>query len=354
MKNIYLQIPLKHPDISQLVLATVTTTSGSTPQKPGSSALFGQSGLISGTVGGGVLEGRVQQIAQNALQSKESGHFHFRLDNSMSNGEDALCGGKISVLVDANLNNHISVYENIRKSSADRIPGVLITMVTNLKGEKCLINRYWMTSDIKPPIPSEFFPKIEPEASGIISNSNPYDYRRLELNVPGKEPSSLFFLEPVLPLPELVIAGAGHIGKALAHLGQILDFEVTIIDDRPEFANRQNIPDAEHIIVDDIGKAMVNIKKTSDTYIVIVTRGHIDDANALKPCIGSEAAYVGMIGSRNKVALMHDDFIRNGWATQQQWEKIFAPVGLEIKSKTVEEIAVSIAAQLVQVKNSKK
>ena len=76
--------------------------------------------------------------------------------------------------------------------------------------------------------------------------------------------------------------------------------------------------------------------------------------SALKACIGSDAAYIGMIGSKTKIALMHGEFIDNGWATEEQWEKIFAPIGLDIKSKTVEEIAVSIAAQLVQVKKSKK
>jgi xanthine dehydrogenase accessory factor len=84
-----------------------------------------------------------------------------------------------------------------------------------------------------------------------------------------------------------------------------------------------------------------------------VTRGHKDDGNALKECIGSDAAYIGMIGSKTKIALMHGEFIGNGWATEDQWQRIFAPIGLDIRSKTVEEIAVSIAAQLIEVKNKK-
>jgi len=84
-----------------------------------------------------------------------------------------------------------------------------------------------------------------------------------------------------------------------------------------------------------------------DTYIVIVTRGHSHDAEALRPCIGSDASYVGMMGSRIKVAKMHEEFITNGWATEEQWKKICTPVGIDIGSQTVEEIAVSIAAQLI-------
>jgi len=354
MKNIYLQI-LKHfTDISPLILATVTKTIGSTPQKPGSSALFGQKGLISGTVGGGIVEAKVQQIVRDAILTKESGHFQFNLANDISDTEEAICGGQISVLVDANLNNHISVFEQVKQSMDDRIPGVLITMVTGFTEKTVLINRYWMSEKLKPPMPVEFIEKIEPVVMTILSNGDAQNYSELELAIPGQEPSSLFFLEPVFPAEQLIIAGAGHIGRALAHLGNILDFEVTVIDDRPEYANSENIPDASHIIVKDIGEAVKQIEKRSDTYVVIVTRGHKDDAAALKPCIGSGFAYTGMIGSIKKIAAMRMNFIENRWATAEQWDAIYAPVGLNIKSQTVEEIAISIAAQVVLVRNSKK
>jgi xanthine dehydrogenase accessory factor len=134
----------------------------------------------------------------------------------------------------------------------------------------------------------------------------------------------------------------------------MLDFEVTVIDDRPEYANSENIPDADHILVEDIGLAMQKLKKSDDTYVVIVTRGHKDDAAALKPCIGSDLTYTGMIGSKKKIASMRMDFIENGLATEKQWNDIHAPVGLDIKSQTVEEIAVSISAQLVMVRNRRK
>jgi xanthine dehydrogenase accessory factor len=133
----------------------------------------------------------------------------------------------------------------------------------------------------------------------------------------------------------------------------MLDFEVTVIDDRPEFANADNIPSANHFICGDIGDSIEKTEKGEDAYLVIVTRGHRDDGKALKACIGSGAAYIGMIGSKTKIALMRRDFIEKGWATEEQWKRVFAPIGLDIRSKTVEEIAVSIAAQLVQVKNSR-
>jgi xanthine dehydrogenase accessory factor len=352
MKNIYLQILDHQSDNSHIVLATVTRTQGSAPQKPGSSAFFSNKGLISGTVGGGVVEGRVGKLVREAILSKNSGHFQFDLSNDISEKEEAICGGRISVLIDANLKNYLSVFEQLRSSIENRIPGVLITMVTRFTEETVLINRYWISNASKPDMQEAFLGKIEPVAFNMISEGNPSDYREMELTIAGEEPSSLFFLEAVFSPAQLIIAGAGHIGKTLAHLANMLDFEVTVIDDRPEYANLENIPDADHIIVKDIGTALRDLKKGRNTYVVIVTRGHKDDAAALNSCIGSGLAYIGMIGSKNKIATMRDSFIENGWATAGQWETIYSPVGLDIKSRTVEEIAISIAAQLVLVRNS--
>jgi xanthine dehydrogenase accessory factor len=353
MENIYLQVLSEKSGNSPLVLATVTGTSGSTPQKPGSSAIFGKSGLITGTVGGGVVEGEIQKIANSALKSKESGHYTFNLANDISKTEEAICGGQISILVDANLENSIPVFEKLKSSLVNRNPGVLITMVTRFSERTVMINRYWMSRTSIPELPKTFIDKLKPVVSDMIPGGLAGDYRQIEISENGEEPSSLFLLESVFPLPSLVIAGAGHIGKALAHLGAMVGFEVTVIDNREEYANNINIPDASHIIVNDIGEAMRSIGKGADTYVVIVTRGHKDDAAALKPCLGSDLAYTGMIGSKKKIAAMRNDFLEKGWTTLEQWDRIYSPVGIDIKSKSVEEIAVSIAAQLILVRNSR-
>ena len=352
MKNIYLQLFDHQSDNLNLVLATVTSTQGSTPQKPGSSAIFGEKGLISGTVGGGVVEGRVQKLAMEAIKSKKSGHFRFNLANEITKSEEAICGGQISILIDANPNNHISVFELVLKSIEKRIPGVLITLVNRYSEETVHIDRFWISNTFKPVIPKDLLKKIEPVAIDMLSGYSS-DYKEMESPVSGEQDSPLVYLESVYPPAHLIIAGAGHIGKSLAHFADMLDFEVTVIDDRPEYANSENIPEADHIIVKDIGEALKDLKKRNDNYVVIVTRGHKDDAAALRPCLGSDLAYTGMIGSKNKIAAMRKSFIENGWATIDQWAKIHSPVGLAIKSRTVEEIALSIAAELVLVRNSK-
>jgi len=351
MNNIYLQLVEELNQDSNLVLATVTGTQGSTPQKPGSSAIFSGKGLVAGTIGGGVVEGRVQKAAVEAIKSGKSSHLTFNLFNDISNTEEAICGGEITVLLDANPGNSAPVFNQIKDSMEKRIPGVLITMVTEDDKSSVLINRYWMSALTVPKIQKEFIEELSPIIKEQLEKVNKYDFRKIVLTLPDEEPSSLFLLEPVYPQSKLIIAGAGHIGRALARLGSMLDFEVTVIDDRPEYANRDNIPDADHLIVKDIGLAMKEIDKDRDTYVVIVTRGHKDDAEALKPCIGTSLAYTGMIGSRKKIAAMRENFLEKGFATKKQWEMIYAPVGIEIGSQTVEEIAVSIAAQLIKVRN---
>lgn len=354
MKNIYLQIAEKYPGNTDLVLATVISSTGSTPQKSGSAVLFDTEGLVAGTIGGGMVEKEVRDFALKSIKTKKSCYLHFNLDKDVSFKDEAICGGKISVLVDADPLSNLIVFKEIRRSISERIPGILITMVTDLQETEVLINRYWMTQDNRPELSDKFMKKIEPEIMSMLSVSDADAFRKMDISVPDEETSSTFFLESVVPLKHLVIAGAGHIGKVMSHLGKMLDFEVTVIDDRSEFANGENLPDADNIILEDVGKAMQELEKNRDTYIVIVTRGHSNDAAALKPCIGSDAAYVGMIGSKAKIAKMHKNFIDNGWATEEQWSKIFSPIGLEIASKTVEEIGISIAAQLIMIRNKNK
>jgi xanthine dehydrogenase accessory factor len=192
---------------------------------------------------------------------------------------------------------------------------------------------------------------IQDEIETVFLEGRPKLLKIKENIFPEGGQSGLLFLEPVVPIPQLVIAGAGHVGQALSHIGSFLSFEVTVIDDRPEYANTDKLPDADHIIVQDIAKAVQELPVSPDTYIVIVTRGHRYDAEALRQCISSDAAYIGMIGSIRKIELMRKKFLESGWATLRQFNRVHAPIGIKINSKTVEEIAVSIAAQLVQVRS---
>lgn len=350
MKNIYFQISETDSQRPGLVLATVTATSGSTPQKPGSSALLLEGRLIAGTVGGGIIEHRVLEYARSCSGECESVLLHYSLDKETAEPEEAVCGGTITILVDSNPRAHLAVFREMQQSIGSGQPGVLVTKVIPWNETTVMIKRCWTTGTGEIPLSCNSGVDLLREVGDILTDGSRAGYREIEVPVAGEKQPAKIYLEPVFPLPRLVIAGAGHIGKAVSHQGWLLGFEVTVIDDRAEFANPVNLADADNIIVKDIGEAMNEIPKDRATFIVIVTRGHGHDADALKPCIGSPAAYVGMMGSRVKVAKMHEEFIRQGWATEEQWKKICTPIGVEIGSKTIEEIAVSIAAQLIQVR----
>ncbi len=347
MKNIYVKLAEALQENSGFVLATVTGTEGSTPQKPGSSAWLDGSTLIAGTVGGGSVEGKVQRYAGICSASKKSAYLSYDMDSDETEGDCPICGGTITMLIDADPLKSHQVFKELGKSLASGTPGVLITGITAADELDVTINRYWATGVADPLLPGQFKEILTHEVRNILSSPSNKSYRQLDLPVPGEKQTARFFLEPVFPLPRLVIAGAGHVGRALSIIGKMLDFEVIVIDDREEFANPDNLPAADQIICKNITDAIREIRKDTNTYIVIVTRGHRDDAIALKQCIGSEAGYIGMMGSKTKVAKVHDDFIKNQWATEEQWQKVHTPIGLKIGSVTVEEIAVSIAAQLV-------
>ncbi len=338
---------------SHVVLATVIRTSGSTPQKPGSSALFGEEGLIAGTVGGGILEGEARHIAESVLISGVSNHYYFNLNSD--NGEDgAICGGDAVVLIDAEPGAHLKALENMEISMSQRAGGHLMTTVGKDTERGMILNRNWITDNGLNSLPVEFDPQSREFITTQLSGQVGSGFTEFEL--PSTSPSlhEIVFVESIGPLPQLVITGGGHIGKALAHLGRLLEFEITVIDDRQEFANPENIPDADHFVVGDIGKAMSELKIGPDTYIVLVNRGHNHDTKALRLCIGSEFAYLGMIGSYRKVGIMKKRFLEEGWATKEQWSSIHTPIGLPIGSISVQEIALSIAAQLVSVRQTNK
>lgn len=352
MKNIHTYLFEKLKEKKPLALATIVETKGSTPQVTGASALFSPKGLLEGTLGGGLLEADAQKEAQRALIDMAPVLSEFKLRDDISDEEGAICGGEVRILIDATPEEYSDTFRMLSQSLEQRKPGILATFINEFPKKKVSLLRFWIEkkekSDTELEKPFSFF---QAEIKRVFSECQPKLLKIRENIFPEKSINHFLFLEPVFPLPQLVIAGAGHIGQALSRLGSLLGFEVTVIDDRPEYSNTENLPDADNIVVKDIGKAVRDFPVSSDTYVVIVTRGHRYDADALRQCISSDAGYIGMIGSVRKIVLMRKKFLEEGWATLRQFNRVHAPIGININSKTVEEIAVSIAAQLVQVRS---
>lgn len=158
------------------------------------------------------------------------------------------------------------------------------------------------------------------------------------------------FIEYILDKPNLIICGGGHIALPLCNIGKMLEFKTTIIDDRIEFANTERFPMADRVLCKDFNEAIEEVKPNKSTYFVIVTRGHKDDRKCLEKILTKDFFYVGMIGSKGKVAFVINNMLENGY-TKEQIEKVHTPIGLNIGGQTPAEIAVSIAGEMILEKN---
>ena len=160
------------------------------------------------------------------------------------------------------------------------------------------------------------------------------------------------YIEPIEPSPELYVIGAGHVGYHLATMAQDVGFAVHVVDDREKFASRERFPNATEVVTEDIPAWLERTKLPAHAYVVIVTRGHTNDLDALRALAPRDLRYVGLIGSRAKVARISDQLLSEGMAPEVL-KQVHAPIGLEIGAVTPQEIAVSILAELIAVKHGK-
>lgn len=157
-------------------------------------------------------------------------------------------------------------------------------------------------------------------------------------------------VEPLHPKPILLIIGAGHVGKALAHLAKWMGWRVLISDDRAEFCTPQNIPDAEEHYPISMADLPSKIKFTRNIYIVLTTRGLVVDVEGLPRLVETDARYIGVIGSKRRWITARKKMMEQG-LSEEKLKRVYSPIGLEIKAETPEEIAVSIMAELMMIKN---
>lgn len=155
------------------------------------------------------------------------------------------------------------------------------------------------------------------------------------------------YMELITPPPALVVAGAGHVAQPLAVIGKLLGYRVIVIDDRPDYANRDRFPDVDQVICDDFTAALRALEPGAHHSVVLVTRSYLHDYQCLKELIGRPLAYVGMIGSHNRVNTVFRKLIADG-TDRTALGRVHAPVGLDIGARSPAAIAVSIAAELIR------
>jgi xanthine dehydrogenase accessory factor len=159
------------------------------------------------------------------------------------------------------------------------------------------------------------------------------------------------FVEPIIPPPRAFIFGAGHISKSLCKVASMAGFSITVVDDREQFANRERFPEAGEVFAGEYEEIFPKLEINESCYLIIVTRGHRDDMRVLRWAAEQPARYVAMIGSKRKVIGVIKELEKDGVA-REKLERIFAPMGLEIGAVSPEEIAVSVAAEMIAVRRN--
>lgn len=235
-----------------LALCTVTQTSGSVPRRAGAKMLVFTDGSIEGTIGGGEMEGRVVEVALEALQDGSPQTLSYTL-NDPAKGDPGVCGGTVEVFVD-----------------------------------------------------------------------------------------------PIKTQAKLLIVGAGHVGQALAHLGDWLGFRVEVSDDRTEFSSPEMVPQAQAFYSGQLADEIEAMQINENTFVVLSTRNMEVDMDALPALLDSPAAYIGVIGSRRRWETAKKKLIEAG-ITDVKLDRVQSPMGLEINAETPEEIALSILAEIVML-----
>lgn len=318
-------------------------TRGSTPQKAGAAMLVYEDGSQAGTLGGGCVEAEVKRRALGLLAENRPEICTFNLDSDYGWDDGLICGGRMEVLIEPIRGGAANKYFEALADRALRGLGVTEAVVFNAEssglpalscylfdGENSLIAALRAPATDVPHI-------VAGQLKSLSARPRAYAGR------------GIAYLTS-LPRCRLVIVGGGHVGKAVADLAAELEFDVWIVDDRAEFVAEDRFPQAERRIGGPIERVLSDLEITSDTYCLIVTRGHNHDQEALFHLADRGARYVGLIGSRRKIKLIFENLTAEG-VSREALVRVHAPLGIDIGSQTVPEIAVSICAELVAHRN---
>jgi xanthine dehydrogenase accessory factor len=331
------------------VLATILSVRGSSPRHVGTRFLVRGDGSTVGTIGGGLFESEVQELAAVALKNRTSCRALFSFTGPDSQSSRMICGGEVDVLlefVDASKNEQRDLFSRLLTTAKGKGSAFLFTCVPLSIGSA--------TTDA--------LSHLLVEADGTRTGGFPGDDAALDsvpevrllkpaqvLTIPGLEHHVL--LEWLHPAKTVYIFGGGHVAVCVAHLAAYVHFRVAALDDREEFVSPERFPTAdERIVLESFPTAFSHLGMDQDSYVVIVTRGHNHDRTILAQALRTDAGYIGMIGSKRKNHLIFQALLRDGF-TDEDLQRVHAPIGLPIGGETPEEIGVSIVAEMIQARS---
>ena len=333
-------------DGEALVQATIIKHAGSTPRSVGSKMFVRRDGSVIGSIGGGLVEFEMQKLAREIFETGKA-----RIETVDLSGEDAattdkmICGGRLELLLEylSAEPEESRAFRKLVTALQEGKKGYLIKAL-DTKGdsvsemERCLVRRDSVVLGSFTG-PESWIPVLTGEA----------DRKKCPViaSVEGKR----FFVEPTFLPGTVYLFGAGHVSRPVAELAATVDFQTVILDDRSDFANKERFPKADRIIViPSYENLFSGLDIDRDSYLVIVTRGHMHDKTVLEQSLRTKAGYIGMIGSKRKQHLLYEELLGKGF-TADDLKRVHNPIGLDIHAETPEEIAVSIVAQLIMVRS---
>ncbi|MCH2124993.1 MAG: XdhC family protein [Pirellulaceae bacterium] len=331
-------------DSRSVAYCRLVETRGSTPQKAGAMMLVYPDGSQSGTLGGGCVEAEVKRraIALLAVGGCEIQTFQLNSDYGWDDG--LICGGRMKILIEsvtgqAAVDYFAKLNSVIAAGNAATEAVVLTTKDTVQDSPPCYLfdGQQNLIATHHAPSAKTCPPHIQETLRPLDTQPQAYAHQNVA------------YL-PILSRCQLLIVGGGHVGQAVASLAADLNFDVAVVDDREDIVSAERFPRATQRIAGPVEQVLPEFPISPHTYCLIVTRGHNHDERALYYLAERGAAYVGLIGSRRKIRMIFDDLIAEGVAAERL-ENVYAPVGLDIGSQTVPEIAVSICAELIAHRN---
>ena len=322
----------------RVALCTLLCMEGSGPRRAGAKMLLRENGESVGTVGGGLLEARSIVWAEEAVRSGRANCRPFALSLQQASDEGMTCGGQAEVLIEPLGGTHPATPEFYGEVLAllrrgDR--GCLVTAIVE-EGAGAAVERFLVRGGVC-------------AAVSVAGRTLPTEILGLAVSFPTLvvRGSVRYFLDPLAPPITVVVFGGGHIAARLVPLCHGLGFRTMVVDDRADFASRDRFPHADELrVVPSFENALQDLLLDAGHYVVIVTRGHGGDQAILRQALRRRPGYIGMIGSLRKRGLIFEALAREGVGTDDL-ARVVCPIGLPIGAETPEEIALSIAAELV-------
>ncbi|PLX44322.1 MAG: hypothetical protein C0609_06055 [Deltaproteobacteria bacterium] len=338
MKKLYDEIASRLSGGEKLSVASIARRIGSAPRSQGTRCAILPGGAILGTIGGGLMEAKTQEAGVKALSEGKVEYLKMRLKEKELAASGMICGGSVDILVAPWGGGEVAVAKGLSALYSSGNHGALLTKWDG-DGNSISIGLYfngeWHSAT---PLTEE----LEEAARESLSDGTNV--------IRAGEDGGLFaeFIER--ERAPLIVMGAGHVGRALANVASVAGFAVTVVDDREEFANEENLPWAERVLCRPFEGALDEARVDENTFIVIATRGHMGDTICALDALRSDAPYVGMIGSKRKRGMVLKKMSEEGIPEARIASAVRTPVGLSIGAQTPEEIAVSIVAEMIQIR----